>query len=198
MTEVGRLVVSVLAAFPAVQAAQDPERPPPYYAIVTAKSGFARGKDGYDELVKRVKRLGPYVKLSRVEEIAGDTAGWERWRFEVHGDRKLDVSVFPRVFGDIKVKRYDLDLKGTAAEDEKSKAIFLTSFGGGLKVKLMNRPKEVGSMEEAKDMVAKVVNFMNEGKKDFSVQGEVFSHGGTLAVLLEQVVAIDPPRQPPK
>jgi hypothetical protein len=79
-----------------------------------------------------VGRLGPFVKLSRVEPIDGDTAGWERWRFEVQGDKKLDVSIFPRVFGDIKVKRYDLDLKGTVAEDEKSKVIFLTVQTGDI------------------------------------------------------------------
>jgi len=187
MTSVALSVAALLA----VQAAQQPEEIPPYFAIVTAKSKFAQGKDGYNELLKKANRLGPHVKLLRIEPIEGDNAGWERWRFQVQGDKKLDVSIFPRVFGDIKVKRYDFDLKGTVAQDEKTKAIMLTTMGGGLKVKLMNRPKQAGSNEEPQDHLGKVITLVQEGKKNFSISGEVFNHGGTLAVLLEQVAVIE-------
>lgn len=185
--------LACLALLAALQA-EEPKKSkhPPCVVIVTAKTRFARWKESYQEFKDRVRKVMPHAELYSREQVPNDNAGWERWRFHVSADSKLDITLFPRIFGDMKVGRYELEITGTVTQDPQTKAIFLTSYGGKVKVKLMNRPKKVG--EEAEDKVAKVLEAMNSGDKPyFTLRGEVFSHGGTFAILVETFQAAKPP-----
>jgi hypothetical protein len=47
--------------------------------------------------------------------------------------------------------------------------------------------------EEVADTVGKVSAAMEKGKTHFRVGGEIFSHGGTLAIHLESFAELSPP-----
>jgi len=177
-------------------AAQEQEKLPTYRVIVTAKTRFAGWKDSFAEFKERVKKIMPFATLVGREEAPNDTAGWERWTFELAGESKLDVTLFPRVFGDMKVSKYELAVSGTATQDPKTRIVFLASFGGRVKVKIMNRPKREGSTEEPEDRVAQLAEKMTAGQGHFRVQGEIYSHGGTLAILLDRFETVIPPKLP--
>jgi hypothetical protein len=90
-------------------------------------------------------------------------------------------------------------MTGTLSQEAQTKKLFITSFSGKTKVKLMNRPK--GSFDDpdkkVEDTVGKLADLLAEGKLHFTVSGDIFSHGGTLAVLVETYEEADPP-PPPK
>jgi len=185
------LAAAVAALPPGPPQEQKPQHPP-YVVTVTAKTKFARWKETYAEFKDRVKKAMPLAQLIGREAVPNDNAGWERWRFEVSADSKLDIGLFPRVFGDMKVGKMELAIQGEAVVDMKTKIIMLTSFGEKVKVKLMNRPKkDVNDVPE--NQVAKILEEITGGKKHFSVSGEVFSHGGQLAIFLDTFNAVSPP-----
>jgi hypothetical protein len=168
------------------EAHEDPKKAPaePYSVIVTAKSRFAKGKDGYNELLSKIEKVKPNIRLVSQSPVPGDNAGWEIWKFSIAGEMKLDVSIFPRLFGDIKTSRYELEITGSATRDPKTKIIFVTANGGNVKVKLMNQPRK-SVTDEVADSVAKVSEEMDKGTTKFWVRGEIFNHGGTMAILLD-------------
>jgi hypothetical protein len=177
----------------AVQAQQEKPKHPPYTVTVTAKTKHTAWKK-MQEFQARLKQINVYAKQVNHEGVAGDNAGWERWTFEIAGESKFDVSILQRAFGDIQCKKWELSITGTASQDPQSKIIFVTSYGGKVKVKLMNRPKKDSNPgEEVVDEVGKVSEKIAEGRQHFTVRGEIYSHGGTLAILLSEFQPAPPP-----
>lgn len=167
---------------------------PPYVVTVTAKTKFA-GVDKMQALQKRLKDISVYAtQVSR--QPLNDNAGWEKWTFEISSENKLDSTLIARAFaGLFQCKRYDVRITGTATQDPQSKIIHLTAFGDKVKAKLMNRPKDASSPDQqAEDVVSQVSEAIAKGKKHFMVEGELYSHGGALAILVESFSPTSPPK----
>lgn len=188
-----------LAAFAAILAASVPvqsqEKPkyPPYTVVIRAKTKFMAYKKS-SEFLARLKQIAVYAKQTGKQEVPGDNAGWEIWSFQIAGENKFDISIITRAFADIQCGKFELAITGTAEQDPKSKNIFVTSYGGKVKVKLMNpRKNENAPDQEVEDRVGKVSEQIAEGKQHFTVRGEIFSHGGTLSILLSEFTVAAPP-----
>jgi len=190
-----RLAIGLAVLAGGLPRAQEENRPklPPYRVAIKAKTKFLPFKKA-GEFQERLKQISVYARQSGREAVPGDNAGWEIWRFEISGESKFDISIITRAFGDVQCGRYELTITGTAEQDPKSKIIFVTSYGGKVKVKLMNpRKNESNPDQEVPDEVGKVSGKMAEGKVYFTVRGEIFSHGGTLAILLASSEEASPP-----
>lgn len=194
-----RLVAcAVVLAGALPQAAQEKPHYPPFTVVVTAKTGFMAFKKA-NEFQARLRQINVYAKQISREPITEDKAGWERWTFQIDGNSKFDISIVQRAFADIQCRKWELAITGTAVQDPQTKIIFVTSYGGKVKVKLMNRPKKDSAPdEEVPDVVAKVSEKIAEGKMHFTVRGEIFSHGGTLAILISEFGVAAPPPPPEK
>lgn len=188
----------VLVAAAVLVSAQEKPKPPSYHVVITAKTGFMAPKKA-GELAARLKAIAVYAKQTSRAPVPEDTSGLELWSFEIAGDSKFDLSILQRAFADIQCRKWVLSFTGTATQDPQSKIIFVTSFGGKVKAKLMNRPKKDSTPDqEVADEVGKVSKKIADGKLHFTVSGEIFSHGGTLALLLESFSEAAPPPEEPK
>jgi hypothetical protein len=185
--------LAIVLALPLLAAAQDKPKPqyPPYTVVVLAKVRFMAPKKA-GELQARLDQIKAYARQVSREPVPEDNAGWEQFTFRIWGDSKFDVSILQRAFADVQCKSWELGITGTAVQDPQTKIIVVTSHGGKVKVKLMNRPKK-GPNDVVDDRVAKVGEAMDTGRKYFTVQGEIYSHGGTLAILLSDFKDAGPP-----
>jgi hypothetical protein len=169
--------------------------PPPFTVTVTAKTRFARGKRTYQDFRDRVEKVKSYCKLVSESPVPNDQAGWEYFTFEISGERNLDLGLFPQLFGDMKCGKFELALVGSITQDPQTKAIFLTSHNAKVKVKILNKPKQVGT--EAEDKVAKFAEAVAATENPyFWVEGEVFNQGGQLSILLDQFRKASRPPEP--
>ena len=194
------LAIAALLAGALLIGAQDKKRPPPPPFTVTllAKTKFMAAKKN-GELQARIGQIDVYAKLISRTPVPEDSAGWELYTFQIGGDSKFDISIIQRAFHDVQCKKWELSITGTATQDAQSKIIFVTSYGGKVKVKLMNRPKKDSAPgAEVPDEVGKVSEKIADGKMYFTVTGEIFSHGGTLAILLSDFKEASPPPPEPK
>jgi len=177
------------AALP--QSDEEKPRHPPYTVFVTAKT--KRGwRETYLQFQERVKKTMPEAKLIGREVSPDDQAGWEVWLFEMTAESKLDLAVFPRLFGEGRMGKIELEITGLAERDPKTKIIWVTARGDKVKVKLMNRPKKDPN-EIVEDKVGQVAATMAEGKAYFIVRGEIFTHGATQGILLESFRSVEGP-----
>ena len=190
-----------LAAMAAVQTGKKEEPPdlPPFTVVITAKTGKLVPGD-LAPLVNAIKQLSGTVKqISRQRSSSNLEAWYEDWKFEIPGDKKFDPTPLWNAFVRFNASRYHLTMTGTLSLEAQTKKLFITSFSGKTKVKLMNRPK--GSFDDpdrkVEDTVGKLAELLGGGKLYFTVSGDIFSHGGTLAVLVETFEEADPP-PPPK
>jgi hypothetical protein len=182
-----RSLVMALMLPAAASFVQEPKESPapPFLVDITCRT---QGLD--PEVVKafreRIKQISVYAKEINPGAKRTDKEGNELWSFEVAGESKFDPTLFQRAFTDIPCKKFQLTFTGTATQDPQTKVIFVTSAKGTAKVKLMNARRDAFKPEEeVDDIVSRVSASITKGHKEFTVKGEIFSHGGTLAVLLE-------------
>lgn len=184
----------------AAQFQEPQEKPtyPPFIVNITAQTGKLVPGD-MQPLLNSIKKMHGYAKQTGRMKIPGE---WmEKWTFEVYGDKKFDPTPFMTAFaGRYNATKYTLTMTGTLSLEAQTKKLFLTSYAGKSKVKLMNRPKDVFDKEERRveDNVAKMVDAMNKGKLHFTVDGDIFNHGGALAILVDAFEEADPPPPKPK
>lgn len=189
------LVVSALAA--AIQSGKTEEKTvyPPFTVVITAKTGNLVPGD-LQPLLSAIKALKGYAEQKTRQPAGGE--GLEAWTFEIPGDKKFDPTPLWNAFIRYNARKYHLTLTGTLSQEAQTRKLFITTFTGKSKVKLMNRPK--GSFEDpdkkAQDMVGKLTESFDAGKLHFTVSGEIFSHGGTLSILLETYEKAAPPPKP--
>ena len=167
---------------------------PPYVVTVTAKTKFA-GRDKLQTFEKRLKDISVYARQVYRQPLGGN-AGWEEWTFEISPENKLDSTIIARAYaGLFQTKRFDLRISGTATQDPQSKVIHIVAFGDKVKAKLMNRPRDPSTPDQqVDDVVGAVSEAIAKGKKYFTVEGELYSHGGALAVLLVSFSPTAPPK----
>ena len=193
-----RLIVG--AAILATVQAQSEDKPnyPPFTLVVTAQTGKLVAGD-LQPLLNSIKRMEGYAKQTSRVKVGGD---WmEAWTFEIVGDKKFDPSLFWSAFaGRFNATKYYLTMTGTLSQEAQTKKLFITSYSGKSKVKLMNRPK--GSFDDpdkkSEDMVAKLAEQFAGGKLYYTVSGDIFNHGGTLAIILASYEEAPAPPPPPK
>ena len=187
----------VLAVLAQTGKSDDKYKYPPFTVTITARDlnvpdverqAFERG----------LKQLERYAKQISCEKIPGDPEGYKIWVFEVAGNLKFDPTPFLAAFMNIKTRKYELALTGTLTQEAQTKKMFLTTFTGKTKVKLVNKPKGAfdNPDEKSKDMVGEVGKQFADGKLHFRMSGEIYNHGGTLCIILASYDETDPP--PPK
>jgi hypothetical protein len=189
-------VVAALAA--PIQSGKTEEKPvyPPFTVVITAKTGNLVPGD-LQALLKSIKSLKGYAEQkTRMPAPGGE---WlEAWTFEIPGDKKFDPTPLWNIFISYNARKYRLTLTGTLSQEAQTKKLFITSYTGKSKVKLMNRPK--GQFDDpdkkSENTVGKLTEQFDAGKLHFTVSGEIFSHGGTLAILLETYEKAAPPPKP--
>lgn len=193
-----------LAAFAAAlqTGAQDEKQKPklpPFKVVITAKTGGVpeRERAAFEQGLKQLKG---YAEQKSRRPVPNDPELYEEWTFEIPGEKKFDPTPLWQVFINIKCRKYELTLTGTLSQEAQTKKLFITSYSEKTKVKLMNKPKGVFDKEgKTEDTVGKLAELMTvEGKLHFTVKGELFSHGGTLSILLESFEAAKPPPPKPK
>jgi len=182
-----------VAALPQSQAEKKAEHPP-YRVTVTAKTKFARWKDAYKEFQDRLKKIMPGATYLGTDEVPNDKAGWERWNFQIAWDCKFDQAKFNKLYGEMKIGKIELSVRGEAAVDMKAKTVSLTAFGEKIKLKLLNRPKQDFN-DVPENQLAKLVEVIKEGKNYFEVRGEIVSSGEVWSILLDGFSAIPEPRK---
>ncbi len=169
---------------------------PPFIVAITAQTGKLV-KGDLQPLLNSIKGMRGYAEQKSRVKAPGE---WmEKWTFEVYGDKKFDPTPFWTAFaGRYNAIRHHLTMTGTLSQEEQTKKLFIHSFSGKSKVKLMNRPKDPFDKEgKVEDIVGKLAEVLKSGKLHFTVSGEIFSHGGTLAILLETYEEAEPPPPPP-
>ncbi len=185
-----------------LQSGKEEEKPklPPFTVVITAKiagtpeverQAFERG----------LKELRGYAKQIARMPIRDDKGMYEQFTFEIAGELKFDPTPLWRAFVNVKCRKYELTLTGTLSQEAQTKKLFITSYSGKTKVKLMNRPKGAFDDPDAKveDVVGKLAERMTaKGKLHYTVTGELFNSGGALALLLETYDEAPPPPPPPK
>jgi hypothetical protein len=112
-------------------------------------------------------------------------------------ESKFDTANYTRLFGEARMGKIELEITGKASQDPKTKAVFVTSLGDAVKVKLMNRQKKDAN-DIVEDKVGQVTANMAEGRKQFIVRGEVAMVGKTLSILLETFRPVELEAPPPK
>jgi len=195
------LVVSAVAA--AIQSGKAEEKPklPPFTVVITALTAgvadkemqaFKKGLEGlkgYAELISR----NPSPQQTREENF-------EDWTFRIPGELKFDPTPLWQAFINVRCRKYRLTLTGALSQEAQTKKLFITSFSGKSKVKLMNRPK--GQFDDpdkkTEDIVGKLAELFAGGKLHYTVSGDIFNHGGALAILLASYEEASPPPPPPK
>lgn len=167
--------------------------------VVTAKTGKLVPGD-LAPLINAIKRMQGYAVQKSREKVIGDPDWHEEWTFEIPGDKKFDPNLFRDAFIRFNPRRFYLTMTGTLSQEAQTKKLFITSFTGKSKVKLMNRPKSDfdKSDRKAEDNVGQLTKLFEEGKLHYTVSGDIFSHGGTLAILLENYTEAGPPPEKPK
>jgi len=188
------MVLAVLSTA-AAQSKEPQEKPnyPPFIVVVTAKTGKLVPGD-LAPLLNAIKQMKGYAEQKSRVKVPGE---WmEAWTFQVPGDKKFDPSPFYAAFaGRPNATKYYLTMTGTLSQEAQTKKLFITSYSGKSKVKLMNRPKDVFDKEERKDedIVGKLAQTLGDGKLHYTVEGDIYNHGGTLAVLLDTYKEAEPP-----
>jgi hypothetical protein len=185
VTRLAALLALLGAAVAPFQESPDKPSYPPAILVVTAQTGKLVPGD-LQPLLNAIKRMQGFARQTGRVKVPGE---WmENWTFEISGDKKFDPTPFWGAFaGRFNATKYHLTMTGTLSQEEKTQKLFITTFSGKSKVKLMNRPKNVFDKGEAKaeDKVGQLAGLLKEGKLHFTVAGEIFNHGGTLAILLE-------------
>src|SRR5882762_5820572 len=167
------LGAAILSAAGLLQSSEDEKvTHPPYTVFVTAKTKHSGWRETYLQFQERVKKTMPEAKLIGREVSPDEQAGWEIWLFEMPAESKLDLAVFPRLFGEARMGKIELEITGTAERDPKTKFIWVTSLGDKVKVKLTNRPKKDAN-DVVEDKVGQVAATLAEGKTQFIVRGDV-------------------------
>ncbi|HKS15864.1 MAG TPA: hypothetical protein VJU16_00975 [Planctomycetota bacterium] len=187
-----------LAILAALQSGKPQEKSdlPPFTLVVTAKTGKLVPGD-LAPLIQAIRGMKGFAEQKSRERSRIEGEWLEDWTFEIPGDKKFDPTPFWHAFTRYNARRYYLTMTGTLSQEAQTKKLFLNSFAGKSKVKLMNRPKDVFDKEgKAEDLVAKMAKELEEGRPHFTVSGEIFSHGGTLAILLDSYEEADPPPKP--
>jgi len=194
-----RLVLVVSAVAAAIQSGQAEEKPayPPFTVVITAKTGKLVPGD-IAPLLNAIKAMKGYAEQISRQKVPGD---WlEDWTFAIPGDKKFDPTPFMNAFSRFNASRFYLTLTGTLSQEAQTKKLFITSFSGKSKVKLMNRPK--GQFDDpdkkTEDIVGKLAELFAGGKLHYTVSGDIFNHGGALAILLASYEEASPPPPPPK
>ncbi len=191
---------AVLAA--TFQSGQEEEQPkfPPFKVVILAKTKGTpdRGMLAFEEGLKVLK--GYATLISRVPLLDDPEDGWEYWTWHIAGEKKFDPTPLWRAFINVKVRTYVLTVRGTLSQEAQTKKLFITSYSGKTKVKLMNRPKDVfdDPAKKVDDVVGRLSEQFSRGKLHFDVTGEIFSSGGTLAILLKYFHKAAPPPTPPE
>jgi hypothetical protein len=193
---IGRLACAAILAAAQGQAEEKPHYPP-FTLVITAKTGKLVPGD-IAPLLNAIKAMKGYAEQISRQRVAGD---WmEAWTFEIAGDRKFDPGLFMNAFARYNAIKYHLTLTGTLSQEAQTKKLFITSFSGKSKVKLMNRPK--GQFDDpdkkTEDTVGKLAALFSDGKLHYTVSGEIFNHGGTLAIILASYEEASPPPPKPK
>jgi hypothetical protein len=180
--------------------AQDEPKLPPFRVVIQAKTGKLVPGD-LQPLLLAIARLKGTVEQVGRERVPGDVEWFEAWTFQIPGEKKFDPTPLWTAFSRYNARKYHLEMTGTLSLEAQTKKLFITSYSGKSKVKLMNRPKDMFDKEEkdkkAEDNVAKLAGLLEEGKPHFTVRGDIFNHGGALAILLESFEEAAPP-PPPK
>lgn len=183
-----------------ITAAQSPppkEKPlyAPFKVVITAKTAGVpdRERQAFED---SMKQLRGYAKLLHKRATGSDE--YEKWTFELSGEKKFDPTRLWQTFINIKCKSYQLSMTGTLSQEEKTRKMFITSYPGNSKVKLMNPSKNRFDDPDKKveDRVGEITREFDKGNLHFEVTGEIFSHGGTLSIILESFQKASPP--PPK
>ncbi len=187
--------VILAAALP--QSAEEKPKYPPYTVLVTAKTKRSGWRESYLQFQERVKKTMPEAKLIGREVSPDDQAGFEVWLFEMTAESKFDTANYTRLFGEARMGKIELEITGKASQDPKTKAVFVTSLGDAVKVKLMNRQKKDAN-DIVEDKVGQVTANMAEGRKQFIVRGEVAIVGKTLSIILESIRPVELEAPPPK
>jgi len=193
------LAIGLAAVATALQAGKPQEKPvyPPFTVVITAKTGRLVPGD-LQPLLNAIKAMKGYAEQKSRVPAPGDAEFREEWTFEIPGDKKFDPTPLWTAFIRYNASKYYLTLSGTLSQEAVTKKLFITSFAGKSKVKLMNRPKDMFDKEgKTEDVVGKLTERMTvDGKLHFKVSGEIFSHGGTLSILLESFEEATPPPKP--
>jgi hypothetical protein len=192
-------VILAVLGTAAAQSKEPQEKPkyPPFIVVITAKTGKLVPGD-LQPLLNSIKQMKGHAEQTGRVKVPGE---WmEAWTFQIPGEKKFDPSPFYAAFaGRFNASKYYLTMTGTLSQEAQTRRLFITSYSGKSKVKLMNRPKDVFDKEERKDedIVGKLVEIMSEGKLHFTVDGDIFNHGGALAILLDTFKEAEPPPEKP-
>jgi len=194
MTRLAVILAVLGTAAAQFQEPQEKPRYPPFIVVITAKTGKLVPGD-LQPLLNAIKQMMKgYAEQTGQVKVPGE---WmEAWTFQIPGEKKFDPTPFYAAFaGRPNASKYYVTMTGTLSQEAQTKRLFITSYSGKSKVKLMNRPKDVFDKEERKDedIVGKLVKTMSEGKLHFTVDGDIFNHGGALAILLDTFKEAEPP-----
>ena len=195
-------MIRAFLAIALLTAAQSPppkEKPKfaPFKVVITAKTVGVpeREKQAFESSVKQLKG---YANLLHRRPTGSDD--YERWTFELPGEKKFDPTRLWQTFINIKCKSYQLTMTGSLTQEEKTNKLFITSYPGNSKVKLMNPSKNRFDDPDKKveDRLGQITQEFEKGQLHFEVTGEIFSHGGTLSIILESFQRAPPPPEKPK
>jgi hypothetical protein len=193
-----RLALCV-AALAAVQSGKEPEKPklPPFIVVITAKTAGVPPRE-MEAFLQGLKELKGYAEQRSRAPVGDRTEGWEEWTWVIPGEKKFDPTPLWRAFINVRTKKYQLEVTGVLSLELPAKKLFITSQGDKAKVRLMNRPKNALDDPDIKveDRVAKLIEHFEAGKLHFKVTGEIFSRGGSLAILMSEYVQVSPPPKP--
>jgi hypothetical protein len=186
--------MGLLAAAHSAAAMQDPPSKPKGFGKTWVLKVEAKTR-GFPQATF-LKNLHPHEESLRVTgrnpAEAGKTS-WEQWTFQAAEGWKLDLGVFPTLFGkSYQIRRYEIAIEGEVKPDDK-KTLWLTHLGSGTKLRLTNRPKRKGEDGEPPDIRSSIEADLKEGPKRFRVTGDVVDSDG-LTVLMAMADVIQPRR----
>ncbi len=196
-----RLVACAAVLAAGLQSSKQEEKPelPPFTVVITAKTGKLVPGD-LQPLINAIKALKGYAEQVSRQKVSGDPEWLENWTFEIPGDKKFDPTPLWTAFSRYNARKYYLTMTGTLSQEAVTKKLFITSYSGKSKVKLMNRPKGMFDDPDKKveDTIGKLAEFLAAGKLHYTVSGEIYNHGGALAILLDTYTEADTPPPPSK
>jgi len=171
------LIVSALALLPA--AAQDEPPKPKGFGKSWVLKVEAKSKGVQQAALQ--KAMKPHEESLRITGRNPAEAGkttWELWNFQVAEGWKLDLAVFPALFGkSVQIRRFEINISGEVKADEK-KVLWLTHESSGTKLRLANHPKRKADDPEPPDLLQEIEKKLAGGAKRFKVIGDVISNDG--------------------
>jgi len=189
MISAAALMAAVL--FPAAAQDEPPPKPKGFGKAWVLKVEAKTKGLNQAALQKAMKAHEESLRITGRNPAEAGKTSWELWNFQAAEGWKLDLAVFPALFGkNIQIRRYEISITGEVTADDK-KALWLTHERSGTKIRLANHPKRKADDPEPPDLLKEVEKKVTDGAKRFRVIGDVISNDG-YSVQLTIAEAIEP------